>query len=88
VEYGILPEKEAEQLYKKILKRKGKSPGASVSSPSPVKTKKKKTKILEDDVEPDMQVSSGDGIGRVALGEFERAGASDRDAMLGKGYQV
>jgi hypothetical protein len=63
-----LPEKEAEELYKKILKRKGKSPGASVSSPSPVKARKKKSKILEDDgVDPDMQVSSGDGIGRVIL---------------------
>jgi hypothetical protein len=55
-------------LYKKILKRKGKTPGASVSSPSPAKKKKPKARILEDEgVDPDMQVSSGDGIGRTVL---------------------
>jgi hypothetical protein len=68
VEYGILPEQEAEQLCKKILKRKGKSPGSVVSSPTPVKKKKKAVKVMGDDgADPDMQISSGDGIGRVVL---------------------
>ena len=62
-----MPEQEAEQLYKKVLKRKGKSPGA-VSSPNPVKKKKKPVKVIGDDgVDPDMQISSGDGIGRMIL---------------------
>jgi hypothetical protein len=68
VEYGILPEQEAEQLYKKILKRKGKGPGAAVSSPTPVKKKKKPVKVIGDEgVDPDMQLSSGEGIGRAVL---------------------
>ena len=59
---------EAEQLYKKILKRKGKSPGAAVSSPTPVKKKKNPVKVIGDEgVDPDMQLSSGDGIGRAVL---------------------
>ena len=61
VNYGILPEKQAEQLYKVILKRKGKTM-TTANAPSPAKTKPassssaaggraKKSKIIDEDVE-------------------------------------
>ena len=67
VEYGVLPEPEAERLYKLILKRKGKSM-PSAASPAPMAKKKRKPKLMDDEgFDPDMQVSSGDAIGRAVL---------------------
>lgn len=59
--YGILPEKEAEILYKAYVVRKGKSGSASVTVISsqehkdlpPAKRSKPKKAIVEDDIEAD-----------------------------------
>lgn len=73
VDYGILPIEEAEKLHQKCLKRKGKLKGTA-SALSPVKDtlvtkrkKKKKAKLLADDDGPDMQILSGDAVGKVVL---------------------
>lgn len=68
VEYGVLPEPEAERLYKMILKRKGKSMPSAASPAPPMAKKKRKPKLMDDEgFDPDMQVSSGDAIGRAVL---------------------
>ena len=70
VEYGVLPVDEAEKIYKKVLKRK-RGGGGAASSPAPssaAKKKKKKAKLLADDaVDPDMQISKGEAVGRAVL---------------------
>jgi hypothetical protein len=70
VSYGVLDDDEAERLWKKVTNRK-RSNGNPNRSPEPTakkNPKKKKPRILQDDgVEPDLQVSSGDGIGLTSL---------------------
>jgi hypothetical protein len=75
VSYGILPADEAARLHDIVAERK-RSGRVSGAMSSPVKsssksnqTKKvKKAKIYDDDgFDPDMQISSGDGIGRTSL---------------------
>uniref|UniRef100_A0A7S2WN31 Uncharacterized protein n=1 Tax=Eucampia antarctica TaxID=49252 RepID=A0A7S2WN31_9STRA len=67
--YGVLHLDEAAKLYKKVLKRKGKSFNVvptSKKSTSP--TKKRKPKILHDEgADIDMQVGGDQGIGTSAL---------------------
>lgn len=64
VAYGILPEEEAEKVYKKVLKRKKGGISSSVSSPARLNKKKKKGKVIkEESADPGMQVSGGSGIG-------------------------
>ena len=69
VYYGVLPFEEAERINKKVVKRKQRlRAGGGASSSSPALKKKKKVKVVrEDGVDPDMQVSGGDGIGRAVL---------------------
>jgi hypothetical protein len=69
VNYGVLPHDEAERLFEKVTKRKRKQRlGGGAASPSPVKKKKKKAKVLKEEaVDPEMQVSSGEAIGRASL---------------------
>lgn len=70
VEYGVLPHDEAERVYQLVLerKRKGGSSIAVSSSSTPKKKKKKKPTIVKDEgVDPDMQVSGGDAIGKAVL---------------------
>jgi hypothetical protein len=64
----VLSQKEAARLYEKMTDRKRKKGGA-VSSPSPAKKpKNKKARMIkEEQVDPDLQVSSGDGIGVASL---------------------
>lgn len=70
VAYGVLPHDEAERLNKIVSERKKhKRLNGGTASPmkSPAK-KKKKTKIVKDEaINPDMQVSGGDGIGTAIL---------------------
>ena len=73
VAYGVLPEDEAEKVYKKVLKRKKGGSGYAVasastaSSKSPAKKKKKAKVIKDDDADPDMQTSGAQEVGRVVL---------------------
>jgi hypothetical protein len=72
VAFGVLPEDEAEKLYKKVLKRKkggyAVSSSTAVSSKnSPAKKKKKPKVIKEEDADPDMQLSGAQEVGRAVL---------------------
>ena len=78
VSYGVLTHEEAERLYENMVDRKksnrlsGGVPASPVKSSNSKKSSKpnkvKKARILkEEDFDPDMQVSSGDGIGRTSL---------------------
>ncbi|GKY95094.1 hypothetical protein MPSEU_000473400 [Mayamaea pseudoterrestris] len=67
VDYGVLSVDEAEKVYNICLKRKGKLKVLSSPSPPP-KKKKTKAKVIKEETDgPDLQVSGGDGIGRVVL---------------------
>jgi hypothetical protein len=59
-----LPHDEAAVLHKQCLQRKGKVVG---SSSSLVKKAKQARVVKEEAMEPDMQVSGGDAIGRAVL---------------------
>ncbi|KAL3794505.1 hypothetical protein HJC23_013978 [Cyclotella cryptica] len=70
VAYGVLPEEEAEKVYKAVLKRKGLKKSASTSpltnsTASKSSTKKKKVKKVLEDVEYDAGMGAGgdEGIG-------------------------
>jgi hypothetical protein len=66
----VLPHEEAEKLNKRVTeyKRKVRLAGGAAVSSAPDKPKRKKAKIVKDHaVDPDMAVSSGDGIGRASL---------------------
>lgn len=70
VNYGVLPEEEAAEAYKKVLKRKGKQKsGTSISTSSTSVKKVKKTKKVIGDVEFDAGMDAGgdEGIGVAAL---------------------
>ena len=70
ISYGVLPHNEAKRLFKVVLDRKKSGRGSAISSPSPVKRKPKKAKILKDDAhyDADFVVSGGgDGIGTMTL---------------------
>ena len=69
VSYGVLPHDEAKRLFKVVLDRKKSGRGSAISSPSPVKRKPKKAKILNDDAPFDAELvgSGGDGIGTMTL---------------------
>jgi hypothetical protein len=68
VSYGVLPHDEAKRLFKVVLDRKRHGRSAA-SSPSPVRKKPPKAKILKDEglYEADFVVSGGDGIGTATL---------------------
>ncbi|KAL7474722.1 hypothetical protein ACHAWX_000038 [Stephanocyclus meneghinianus] len=73
--YGVLPEEEAEKVYKVVLKRKGLKKSTSGTTPPPTSTasksstKKKKVKKILDDVEYDAGMGAGgdEGIGITGL---------------------
>ena len=68
VSYGVLPHDEAKRLFKVVLDRKRHGRSAA-SSPSPVRKKPPKAKILKDEglYDADFVVSGGDGIGTATL---------------------
>ena len=68
VSYGVLSSKEAEKVHKKVVERKRKQKGGMSTSPvKPKKTKKKSTMVKEESVDPDLQISGGDAVGRAIL---------------------
>lgn len=71
VAYGVLPEEEAQKIYKKVLKRKGKFPPASASktkSKSKPGVKKEKKKVMKEEVDDvGMGVGGSEGVGGVTL---------------------
>ena len=65
VHYGVLPEDEAKQVYKKMLARKGTK--GTVSSPA-AKKSSKKAKIEKDvGVEADLQISGTERVGSSSM---------------------
>ena len=68
VSYGVLPHDEAKRLFKVVLDRKRHGRSAA-SSPSPVRKKPPKAKILKDEglYDADFVVSGSDGIGTATL---------------------
>lgn len=65
VAYGVLSYKESKRLSEKVLNRKRQQRGLPAASPT---KKAKKPKIIkEEGTEPDLQVSSGDGVGTMSL---------------------
>jgi hypothetical protein len=75
VSYGVLPHDEAERLYDIVSERKrsNRMPGGAMQSPAkpskkaPTKKVKKARLSSEEGFDPDMQVSSGDAVGRGSL---------------------
>lgn len=72
--YGVLPHDEAERLFDIVSERK-KNIRINGGMSSPVSSKKssqmkktKKARVMKDEgFDPDMQISSGDAIGRASL---------------------
>ena len=64
--YGILSKDRAIQLYKEMCKRKGIKMSTTETKKRPIK-KRKKSNIISEDAEPDMQISGADTIGATVL---------------------
>jgi len=67
VAYGVLSEQEATKVHKKVLERKRRQKGLSNSPVKQPKKKKKASMVKEESVDPELQISGGDAVGRAVL---------------------
>ena len=65
----MLSHEKAKKLFKIITERKRSiKAGGGAASPRPVQKKQKRARIVKEEaVDPDMQISSGDGIGTASF---------------------